>query len=104
MDELSIVIVGASGDLARRKLLPALFALYCQGYLPERFSVFGFARSELTADAFRSRVAENLTCRYAPGEDCASKMQAFLGRCFYVSGQYDSRDSFLDLYQAISPV
>ena len=34
-DNLSIVVVGASGDLARKKIFPALFALYCQGFLPE---------------------------------------------------------------------
>jgi glucose-6-phosphate 1-dehydrogenase len=98
---LSIVVIGASGDLARRKIFPALFSLYCQGLLPEDFHIFGFARSKMDAAAFRERITENLTCRYAPGESCADRMAEFLARCSYVTGQYGSRDSFLDLYQVM---
>ncbi|MHC4400670.1 MAG: glucose-6-phosphate dehydrogenase [Planctomycetota bacterium] len=98
-DRLSIVVVGASGDLARRKIFPALFALHCQGLLPKRSHVFGFARSQLSDEDFRARIMEHLTCRYTPGESCAELMDEFLGRCSYVSGSYESRDSFLDLYQ-----
>ena len=95
---LSIVVVGASGDLARRKIYPSLFALYCQGYLPEEFHVFGLARSEMSLSEFRERIELKLTCRYAPGESCAEKMAAFLGRCYYSSGQYDEINTYLDLY------
>ncbi|GEM_PF-775655 len=101
---LSITIVGASGDLAQKKLLPALFSLYCQNFLPERFNVFGFSRSALTHEQFREKAQEHLTCRYVPGEKCADRMSEFLSRCYYVSGQYDSADSFLDLFQAMKPV
>jgi glucose-6-phosphate 1-dehydrogenase len=61
----SVVVIGASGDLAKKKIFPALFALYCQQLLPEPFHVFGFARSGFTDAEFR-RVAERLTCRYSP--------------------------------------
>ncbi len=103
-DRLTIVVVGASGDLARKKILPALFALYCQGFLPERFHVFGFARSKLTDAEFRAKITEHLTCRYVPGESCADRMDEFLGRCRYRSGIYGSRDSFLDLYQVMREI
>jgi len=103
-DALSVIIVGASGDLARKKLLPALFSLYSQGFMPDRFHVFGFARSAMTHEEFRARVAENLTCRYVPEHDCDRKMAEFLARCYYVQGQYDSPDSFMDLYQAMKPL
>ncbi len=99
LDTLSVVVVGASGDLAKRKIFPALFALYCQDFLPAELTITGFARSQLTDEAFRSRITEHLTCRYTPGEkDCAEKMETFLDRCHYVSGQYDSTDAFLDLF------
>jgi len=100
-ENLSIVVVGASGDLARRKIFPALFALYCQGFLPRDFHVFGFARSAFSDEEFRAKITERLACRYAPGESCADRMAEFLGRCHYVSGQYGSADSFLDLYQVM---
>jgi len=101
---LSIIVIGASGDLARKKIFPALFALYCQGFLPDRFEVFGFARSPMSDDGFRDHIMEHLTCRYAPGESCAHFMAEFLSRCTYVSGAYDSRDAFLRLYERMRPL
>lgn len=101
---LSIVVVGASGDLACKKIFPALFALYSQDLLPDNFAVFGFARTQMDAAAFREKITGNLTCRYVPGESCAEKMRAFLERCYYVSGQYGSTDSVLDLYQRMRGV
>lgn len=100
--DLSIVVVGASGDLAQRKIYPALFALFCQGLLPDDLHIFGFARSNFSNEDFRERVAQNLTCRYVPGEACADRMAEFLGRCCYFAGQYDSKDAFLDLYAEMS--
>jgi glucose-6-phosphate 1-dehydrogenase len=48
----SLVIFGASGDLTRRKLFPALYALAHDNLLPERFAVIGFARREKSHEAF----------------------------------------------------
>jgi glucose-6-phosphate 1-dehydrogenase len=95
---LTITVVGASGDLARKKVMPALFALYCQGLLPEDFHILGLARSDMSAERFRERIMEHLTCRYTPGENCAARMDEFLARCSYVSGEYGASDSFLALY------
>lgn len=98
-EKLSIIVVGASGDLAKKKIYPALFALYCQGFLPEQFNVFGFARSSYGHDDFRKAVKEHLTCRYTPdASSCSGRMTEFLSKCFYTSGQYGSSDSFLDLF------
>jgi glucose-6-phosphate 1-dehydrogenase len=95
---LSIIVVGASGDLARRKIYPSLFALYCQGYLPERFHIFGLARTDMSLEEFRERIESRLTCRYAPGTSCEEKMAAFLAHCHYDAGQYDDVNTYLDLY------
>ncbi len=103
-DSLSIVVVGASGDLARKKIYPALFALYCQGLLPEQFNVVGFARSKSSDEEFRKRVTETLTCRYVPGESCAQLMAKFLSKCRYIAGAYDSSDSFLDLHAVLREI
>jgi len=96
---LHVVILGASGDLAQKKLVPALFALYCQGLLPAGFRVFGFARTPMDDDVFRSALERRLTCRYTPGESCAERMREFLGRCHYVAGAYDDADAFLSLFE-----
>ncbi|MHB0960155.1 MAG: glucose-6-phosphate dehydrogenase [Pirellulaceae bacterium] len=100
----SLVVVGASGDLARKKIFPALFALYCQQLLPEPFHLFGFARSPLTDAEFRGRIAERLTCRYSPADQGDLRVREFLDRCRFVSGEYGSRDSFLDLYATMREV
>jgi glucose-6-phosphate 1-dehydrogenase len=95
---LAVVVVGASGDLALKKIFPALFALYCQDLLPKTFHIVGFARSEMSLDAFRTRVESKLTCRYVPGEKCDELMKSFLSRCTYVSGGYDDAASFRQLH------
>lgn len=100
-ERLDIVVIGASGDLARKKVFPALFSLYSQGLLPEPCGIYGFARSEMTQEAFRDMISEKLTCRYVPEHNCAGRISEFLEKCRYVNGSYDSRDSFLDLFAAM---
>ena len=53
---VTLVIFGASGDLTKRKLLPALYALAHDRLLPERFAVIGFARRAKTSEAFRDEM------------------------------------------------
>lgn len=103
-EPLSVVVLGASGDLARRKIFPALFALYCQDYFPDDFRVFGFARSDYDDGRFRQSIARHLTCRYVPRQSCAGKMAAFLSRCHYQRGAYGSREAFLDLFSSMREV
>ncbi|GJP48220.1 hypothetical protein CLOM_g7489, partial [Closterium sp. NIES-68] len=94
---LTFTIVGASGDLARKKIFPALFALYYEGCLPKRFQIFGYARSKMDDAQLRELISTTLTCRIDKSDDCGDKMDYFLERCFYHSGQYDSEDSFAGL-------
>ena len=51
-----MVIFGASGDLTRRKLMPALYLLYKLKKLPENFAVLGVARTQYTDDEYRERI------------------------------------------------
>lgn len=55
-----LVIFGASGDLTKRKLIPALYELYKQKHLPEKFLVLGVSRTEFSDEKFRERVSEFL--------------------------------------------
>jgi glucose-6-phosphate 1-dehydrogenase len=57
-DPCVVVIFGASGDLARHTLIPSLYALGCQGLLPEPFAIVGFARREWDDDSFREDMRE----------------------------------------------
>jgi len=60
-DPFSLVIFGASGDLTRRKLVPALWSLYAARTLPEPFAIVGTGRTELTDAAFRNQMREAVT-------------------------------------------
>jgi len=59
-DPCTMVIFGASGDLTRRKLLPALYNLALDGLLPDKFSIAGFARSDMTVEQFREQALESV--------------------------------------------
>jgi glucose-6-phosphate 1-dehydrogenase len=100
----TMIIVGASGNLAQTKLLPALFALRSQGLLPEGFRVVGFGRQPLTDEEFRRRAAEHLTCRYVPPVSCGERVADFLAGCFYVPGDYARRDSYARLNRRIAAI
>ena len=56
----SVVIFGASGDLTKRKLIPALYKLFECGSLPENFYLLGFARTALDEDTFREQAKKIL--------------------------------------------
>ncbi|CAL9112250.1 unnamed protein product [Musa acuminata var. zebrina] len=94
---VSITVVGASGDLAKKKIFPALFALFYEDCLPKHFTVFGYARTQLTDEELRNMIGKTLTCRVDKRENCGDKMEQFLQRCFYHSGQYSSEENFLEL-------
>ncbi|WCJ37389.1 glucose-6-phosphate dehydrogenase 1 [Euphorbia peplus] len=94
---LSITVVGASGDLAKKKIFPALFALFYEDWLPQDFTVFGYARTKLTDEDLRNTISRTLTCRIDNRENCQDKMDQFLKRCFYQSGLYDSQEDFKEL-------
>ena len=71
-----LVIFGATGDLARRKLLPALYNLAHEGGLPERFSLVGNARSEMTDEEFRQQATDSVRefSRRPPDEKVLAKL------------------------------
>lgn len=98
---LTIALVGGSGDLARKKIAPAIFSLYCQGYLPERFQVIGFSRTPYSDEEYREKLRQHLTCRYTPDADCPRRMDEFLEHCYYCPGAYDDSEAFLSLYQVM---
>ena len=62
-DPCVMVICGASGDLTKRKLIPALYNLAKAKYLSLDFAVIGFARKELTTEQFRQQQIGRASCR-----------------------------------------
>src|SRR5215813_12453097 len=70
-DPVTIVIFGASGDLAQRKLIPALYQLQHGGYLPERYAVVGFSRTPMSDEKFRDVMRAALRERAGAGAGLA---------------------------------
>lgn len=68
-----LVIFGASGDLTKRKLIPALFDLYQQNLLPENFAVLGASRTEMSDEDFRKKAGE-----FLPDEINSDNFKKFL--------------------------
>jgi glucose-6-phosphate 1-dehydrogenase len=96
----AIVMFGASGDLAKRKLLPALYDLALHACLAPRFRLLGFARTEMTDEKFRSSTGEALLEKAGPGADDA-KRQDFLKQLDYFTGNYDDPESYRRLAQRL---
>ena len=59
----AIVIFGASGDLAKKKILPALYNLFVEGYLPEHHAIVGYALSDWSDDDFRAHAKDGRVAR-----------------------------------------
>src|SRR5687767_15477050 len=72
----TLVIFGATGDLARRKLLPAIYNLAHEGALPERFHLVGASRGELSDEDFRQQAVESIRefSRRPPDDDVLGRM------------------------------
>lgn len=89
-----MVIFGASGDLTRRKLMPALFQLYRLHRLPERFAVLGMARSAYDDRSFRDRMRTELLQIGGEGSGEADELDRFLDCLHYYAADPASADSY----------
>jgi glucose-6-phosphate 1-dehydrogenase len=93
-DPCAIIIVGASGDLTSRKVIPALFNLYLCGSLPDPFLIIGCARTGLTDQAFRDNMKEAIS---ASGNFNPSRWESFSSSIHYRTIDYDDLSSFISL-------
>jgi len=103
-----IVVFGASGDLAKRKLIPALFHLVNEELLPAAFAVLGFARTKFTDEEFRAQMLEGLREHMRSEHNGAGvdeeRWQAFAEHLYYTNGGYDDAESFHKLGTRIKEV
>jgi glucose-6-phosphate 1-dehydrogenase len=87
-DDCILVIFGASGDLTRRKLLPAIYNLAETGHLPERFAILGVARPSMSEHEFRQQMRTRVTDAEGEPPD-AGKWSRLEERLHYVSGEFN---------------
>src|SRR5512145_1339624 len=85
-----LIVFGASGDLTKRKLIPALFALYRQKLLPSGYAILGTGRTGLSTEQFRVNMQSELVGLFNPEEDLQHEISAFTGLIHYLS--FDTGD------------
>ncbi|HBB57014.1 TPA: glucose-6-phosphate dehydrogenase [Patescibacteria group bacterium] len=91
----AIVIFGGTGDLSKKKLLPALFHLYIEGFLPEVFRVIGISRKELSDENYRKLVEEAIVAKgHEHGKELIGK---FLENIYYKKGCSGESCTYEDL-------
>lgn len=90
----TIIVLGASGDLAKKKTYPALFGLYRNQFLPKDVRIVGYARTKMDHEEYLRRIKSYMK---TPTKESEQQLEDFCGLCTYVSGQYDKDESFLVL-------
>ena len=102
-DPCVVVIFGASGDLTRRKLLPALYRIAQQRLLPAEFAVLGTSRHDMSDEDFRQKMREALN-EFAEEEIDEAAWSRFAEGLFYVSGEFDNQNTFAKLKTRLAEI
>jgi len=92
----SLVIFGGGGDLARRKLVPAVYNLALDGVLPANFAVMGFARNDLKDESFRAFGREGIQ-KFSRRPIDEAHWPDFERSLFYLSGSFDDPSAYATL-------
>ena len=102
MNSALIVIFGASGDLAYRKLLPALYTLCAEGHLPENYAILGVARSNYTDADFREHLGSGVEKFARLNQMDKDAWDKFSQRVYYHSlAAYDDGAGYAQLRERI---
>ena len=99
----TIVIFGASGDLARRKLIPGLYNNFCKGRLPMPFSIIGYSRSDIPQADFQARMCDSVK-EFSPSSFDEKKWAEFAPSLDYSAGSFDDDVAFDKLNKKIQAI
>jgi len=87
-DACGVLMFGASGDLAQRKVVPSLFGLYTKNLMRRAFFLVGYGRSVLTNAQFRALVRESIVAHIPAAQRDEDTLSAFVAACSFVQGDY----------------
>jgi glucose-6-phosphate 1-dehydrogenase len=96
-----LVIFGASGDLAKRKLIPAIYNLAASSFLPDEFAVLGISRSPMSGDDFRQKMVQDLHT-FETGTLDPQRVEWLKSRLSYMSGDLDQPETYERLRAALA--
>ncbi|WP_172372886.1 glucose-6-phosphate dehydrogenase [Sporosarcina jiandibaonis] len=100
MEDLTFVLFGATGDLAKRKLFPALYNLFLEGKIPAAFSVIGLGRREWSNEFFQSKVEESLRA-YSRRDVQPAGLKEFLAHFQFCAFDATDKNSYRLLHELI---
>ena len=101
-DPCAVVLFGASGDLAKRKVIPAMYDLALHSSLGERYAIVGFARTAMSDESFRSTVGEAAKGISEVGPIDPAKWDAFSSNLFYHAGDYSDQQAYAALAKRLA--
>jgi len=99
-----LVILGASGDLTKRLIMPALYNLACDGLLPDDFAVVGMARQNMTTEEFRELKRQEIVRFNTRQTFDADRWQWLESRLHYTSGEFADASAFGRLREVVEAV
>lgn len=92
-----IVIFGGTGDLAKRKLIPAFYNLFLDGWLQHQFAIVGLGRTELDDEKYRNRLYDGVGEFSRNGKPEEQKWKVFKSSIFYFQSDINQEDGFSQL-------
>jgi glucose-6-phosphate 1-dehydrogenase len=102
VDPCTVILFGASGDLAKRKVIPAMYDLAQYNSLGACYAIIGFARTPMTDETFRNVVGEAAKTISEVGPIDPEKWNAFASNLYYTEGDYSDPDSYARLVRRLS--
>jgi glucose-6-phosphate 1-dehydrogenase len=103
-DPCTVIIFGASGDLTKRKLVPALYRLTQERLLPAEFAIVGFARSPMSHDDFRNRMKDAIATYSEAKQVDDAVWDSFAKGIFYVAGDVNSPDAYRQIRDLLDKI
>jgi glucose-6-phosphate 1-dehydrogenase len=103
-DPCTVILFGASGDLAKRKVIPAMYDLAQHNSLGERYAIVGFARTPMTDDSFRTTIGEAAKTISEVGPIEPAKWNDFSSNLYYSAGEYGNPDSYAQLAKRLAEI
>jgi glucose-6-phosphate 1-dehydrogenase len=104
VEPCTVVLFGASGDLAKRKVIPAMFDLAQHKALGARYAIIGFSRTAMTDESFRSTIGEAAKTISEVGPIDPQQWSEFAANLYYSPGDYGKPESYAALAKRLKEI
>src|SRR6266478_6269008 len=98
----TVVLFGASGDLAKRKVIPAMYDLATHNALGSRYAIVGFARTPMSEESFRTTLGEAAKTISEVGPIDPKQWDDFASNLFYCQGDYANQEAYAQLAKRLA--